>query len=559
MRKGLTEKFAVILIGIAIVIIDLWHVITQWIANPPDRYFTGIAHYYADYFLYISQIAQGISGNWIMANHMYTNEKLPPAWIYWPNVLAGRIGSVFTHSPFLIYTIGLILAVILLLILMWRLVTEIFPKRPTTQIVAFFLACTASNFADMRALFSQNSFRIVGDTWFSPTPALNRFGGVPHQTLQTILLLLTVFLYTRIPHKPSLKSTAHLWRIAGFIAVSFLSATLSPIQMLLVCASLSITTLISERFKFTHRLYYLAIASGLASAFLGAFLVNHAFDTTPIFAAAKSFELSQRVSMALVPFLIAMGPIILLIPFGVYAYLRKPTPLKIALLIYGVASLVAFFSPLPLFLGTANVRWLHPASYIIFPLLAAEAIMTVSTWLSSRFLHTQRKIFFTLFYTLIISAYLCTTIPSLIAQVVARSSRETAPVLFSDLNHVPKDAVAAFAALKTYPQSGIVLTDPGLPYDLLVPIFTGKPSFTGHPIHTLYPSTKETLRQTFFGGKMTEREAKQFLNDHRIAYLLVATANKSAVLRYSFVSQRFDNGSLTICAIDTAHINVRTQ
>ena len=58
------------ILSIVLIAANSWHVITQWFINKPHEVFTGIAHYYADYFLYISQI--------VKAGHMYTNENITP-------------------------------------------------------------------------------------------------------------------------------------------------------------------------------------------------------------------------------------------------------------------------------------------------------------------------------------------------------------------------------------------------------------------------------------------------------------------------------------------------
>src|SRR3989338_9158322 len=83
------ERFVVIICIGSITIVNSLHVLTEYLANPPDRLFTAIAHYWTDYFLYISQMAQGS----LLSRHMFTNEPLPPTWIYWFNGLIGALGT----------------------------------------------------------------------------------------------------------------------------------------------------------------------------------------------------------------------------------------------------------------------------------------------------------------------------------------------------------------------------------------------------------------------------------------------------------------------------------
>lgn len=553
MRPKTSEKLFILLVGISVLVADLWHVITQWIANPPDRYFTGIAHYYADYFLYVSQIAQGVRGNWIWSKSMYTNEILPDTWVYWPNVLIGRLGGIFTTSPFMIYGISLAVFVAILLLIIYEIARNVFPKRPTAQLIAFLFCATASNFADIPSLISRGTFRQLNEMWFSPTPALNRLGGVPHQTLQTILLLGVVLIFSTLI-SDSMRSLNHdrknKWFRSVFIILCFLAATISPIQMVLVSFAIVVTTYVNVyRDRIRHVLpQIIPISLGLAVAALGAYLVNRAFDTSSLYAIAKLWEASQTVDITILSFLLAMGPIILLIPFGVRSFLKSLTPLRLVLLLYGAASLGIVFTPIPKLMGTSPTRWIHPASYVIFPLLAAEGIINIATILSraiSRIMNhtygiTKQHIFsFALLVCTIL--YSVFTIPAIIAQVNARSTREASPVLFSDLNHIPKNAVAALTTLKKLPGDGVVLTDPSLPYDILVPIMSGKTSFTGHPVHTLYPDVKETLRQKFFDGAMTDDDMKQFFADHRIRYILT-----DRTLTNPMISPAYQNSDILI-------------
>lgn len=485
MRKRLPETAFVFLISIGVVTANAWHVITRWMLNPQDRFFTGIAHYFADYFLYVSQIAQGVSGNWIVSEAMYTNEPIPDAWTYWPNVLLGRIGSVFTTNPFLIYNAGLVICVTLLLFMLWHLVRRVFPAQPFTREIAFLFLATASNFPDIRALVTNGTFGLAGDTWFSPTPALNRLGGVPHQTLQTILILCVILLLPKCTKFLSFHTIV-------FALTCFLAATLSPIQMLLLCGAMVLTMLIGKK-------HYSAL-TGVAAAALGAYLVNRSFDASPLYVFAKQWEAAQTASIALPAFLLGLGPVVLVIPFGIRTYLKSTTPLRILLLLYGAASLLTFFTPIPKLLGTSPTRWIHPASFVVLYLIAAEGFVSI----------TKKA---PLLMIILTALYVFLTIPALAAQI---NARKTIPY---DLNHVPNAVITALRAARSLPGNGVILTDPDLPYDVIVPIFSGKPSFTGHPVHTLYPETKSALRTRFFEGSMTAAERKQFFADHRIGYL----------------------------------------
>jgi len=450
MKKISRDPLILFTIGIAVIITNSWHVIKAWMMQPPGTYFTGITHYYADYFLYTSFMAQK---TWIITNHLFTNEHLSPTWIYWLYTILGKFGN-----PFVVYNISVIVFTALLLFLWWILIRRLLPKQPFIQIMAFVFVVSASNFPGL------------GSFWFSPTPALNRFGGVPHQLFQTILILGVILL-------------AHQKKyILASSVISFLAATANPIQMLLLSIALCFTPKLSLVFV-------------LVPALIGALLTNNAFAHDPILVAAKTWENNQHVLVSLWQFILAMGPVVMFLPLGLKKIIKHLSPLQKTVYIYGGLSVLMFFSPIPTLFGTAPVRWLSPASYSALLIIAAIGLPTSHRLMCS----------------VLISLYIVLSIAAFPSQIEARMH---AP---QSLQYIPNSVVDNITHQKG---DGVVLTDPSVPYDVIIPVMTGRKSFTGHPIHTLYPGTKETLRQRYFSGNMTETEKAQFIIDHNITTII---------------------------------------
>ena len=471
----------VFIIAVLAIIANSAHVIAAWFARPPQTYVTGIAHYFADYFLYVSLMAQK---GWMYTDHLFTNEALPPTWIYWLYTILGKLGN-----PFVVYNVSIVVFSALVLWLWWQVIKETVPTV-STRLIAFLFVATASGFAG-------------AEFWFSPLPALNRLGGVPHQIFQTILLLSTILLFSRMMTKktsfmnyarPGEQGDAGESRIMNheknkkshlfpfiihnslFIILVFLAAIANPIQMLLLSLAIILTN--PRMLPF------------LVPAVIGAIITNAEFARDPILTAAKAWENSQHISVSLWQFLLAIGPVVILIPLGLKRYMKDLTPLRRVLLSYGVLSVLVFFSPLPTLLGTSPVRWLSPAAYGAIPILAAFGLTTKKYVL-----------------VLLMILYSVFTIPSFMGQIESRMHAPTS------LNYVPQEVIRR---MKTMVGDGVVLTNPNTQYDVLIPVFTGRKSFTGHPIHTLYPDVKEALRKNYFAGEMTDEEKKQFLTDHNI-------------------------------------------
>ena len=460
------ELLFVFIISLLLAILNQLHVIIQWFTRPAGTYFTGIAHYFADYFLYTDIMAQGAGGTLWTAAH-FTNEPVARTWIYWFNALLGFLGNRVGFTPFGSYNVSLFFLGFGLCLLWYYLTKLLYPTNRFLRLTAWLMILTASSFAWNGSL--------LGQFWFSPAPAFNRLGGVPHQVFQTIVFLLLAISFSR--------------KSLFMIPLAILASTANPIHMAIFLCTAARATTRKNLVPFS-----ILVLLGVA----GAWVTNRAFEL-PVLAASKAWENAQYVSVSLWQFILSVGPIALLLPFGVKPFLKEKTPLRILLFSFSLLSILLFFSPIPKLLGTTSVRWLSPAGYGVLGILAAEGLYKISKSLAPLYF-----VFFIL--------YSVFTIPSLVTQIQARTNS-------SPLNHVPLTVVDALTALKKSNRGGVVLTDPALPYDVLVPTFTGLPSFTGHPIHTLYPGVKESLRQRFFSGAMTEEEKKQFLSDHNITVI----------------------------------------
>lgn len=526
--------YYVLFLSLILIIANGWHVLSEWIINKPNELFTGIAHYYADYFLYVSHIAQGAHGQILFANHLYTDEPLPPTWIYWFYVLLGKLGTVF--NPFLLYNASIVILSCLALFLLWQIIKNIYPKNAVPAFMAFLFVTTSSNFPQLKDAYSLPT-RLISDFWFSPTKALNRLGGVPHQIFQTIVLLIIMILFSH--YIKTKKNTPQSTYYLSFAILAFLSGSGSPMQMLLLTGSIVITTLY---FRHKHALLVVSIA---IPALIGALLTTKEFALQPILVIAKAWENAQNLSLSPYQFFVALGPIGILIPFGIRPFIRSLTPLKSVILWYGSLSILAFFSPIPTLLHTSPARWISPASFILLPLLAAEGFQY-----SSRVLNTyQSKIkIIAIVPMLFLVTYLTLTILSFRVQIQQRMEPLTSDIWLKFLNHVPMPYIEGLQVIQQNPVTGVVLTDPKMPLDVIVPIVTDKQSFTGQSIHTLYPEAKNALRQKFFAGKMSNEEMRQFFWDHAITYIIASSQN-TLISHFPTLNKTFENSVITIYTV----------
>jgi hypothetical protein len=554
-KKG-TEKVYMVAISLFVIIANSWHVISEWLINDPSRYFVGIAHYYSDYFLYTSYIAQGARGAWVHAYHMYTNEPLRAFWYYWMYVAMGHVGSWFHFSPFATYDIGLTGIITLLIISISILIHHIFPHEPAKRHVAVLFVLTASDFPDLAVFIKTGVWKLFGLTWFSPSPALNRLGGVPHQTLQTALLCTIMWLYATSQEQ----SRFRMIKLVVLYILAFFTATIAPVQMFLLIISIALMFIVPRMRRIATKQVSVStilresipFVSVAIAAVAGVLVANHEIANQSIFAMARVWERKQYTTMTLLELYVGMGPIALFIPFGVLSYIKKLNTLRGIVLIYGLLSIASFYSPLPALLDVASIRWLSPSGYIIFPILAVEGIMEFSKG-SAQLLSflTHRTLKQSLIFSCLMIAYIVCTIPAIVAQIYTRTVPLRSEARIIALNHVSMSAVTAIRSINTSHVSmsqPVVLTDPTLPYDIIIPPLTGLRSFTGHIIHTLDNDAKQSLRQSFFAGYENDSEAMNFLKTHSIAYII--TPSESTVMaRYPFLRLIFRNETLSVYTV----------
>jgi hypothetical protein len=389
--------------------------------------------------------------------------------------------------------------------------------------------------------------------WFSPAPAFNRLGGVPHQIVQIILLLLVLFIFDRL-YAYKRYSLRYVGSLLLLMAASFIATQSQPAQMALLLIAAGITALIPtlKQRKLDIRPIIPVIAAGLVSI-PAALSVSHEY-TTPIYVIAKAWEGMQYSPTTPWWWAEVLGPIVILIPFGIWPFLKKAQPLRRIFFLFGLLSVICYNSPIPKLLGVVPQRFLHPASYALFPVLAVSGFFAVRQGVM-RFVKPKRVARFIqgCFIVIAILTYIVFTIPADVTEIIMRV-QDPMLVEASLLNHTPMAIVNGLLAVRHISVSTpnpVVLADGDLGIDLLIPMYTGHVSFLGQAIHTLYPDVKDALRQKFFIGDMTPAEARQFLIDHRIGFVIIPPAHQQILMKYPGLTKAFQNDAI---AVYTVHL-----
>ncbi len=524
------------------------HVFTELLKNKPGYDFNAIVHSYPDYFLYLSHVAQGAAGKLIFTDFQFTNEPLPHTTIYWLYSFIGYAGHIVGISVPWSYNISLLLLVAVTVILWYVLCRTLFPTNRAYRLTTWLVVLSASPFFDMQAFLTRGSVVLSNDLWFSPSPAFNRLGGVPHQVAQIILLLLVMLAFAKAAtfKRYTAKNTGFIVLI---MITSFITTYAHAIQMalLIIAAGMSaLLTMLRERKIDPERLIPV-VAAGLASI-PAALIVNQEF-TIPVYAVVKNWELLQYSPTGLAWWIMILGPIVFFIPFGIWPFLKKADPLRQIFFFYGLICFIGYNSPVPRLLGVIPQRFLHPASYALFPILGTIGFFAVRKDLGHMIRQTSvARVVQMLFLLGALLFYAAYTIPADAAEVTMRINDPNLAVA-SPLNHVPATTVLALRSIPAMPynpDSPVVIADGSLGIDLLIPLYTGRTSFLGESTHTLYPGDKENLRQRFFSGQMNKVEAVQFFRNHRVGYVIGTGLTQPILKNYPELVQEFRNNAMII-------------
>lgn len=560
------ELVLVLFLALLFTLINGLHVLIPFVLQPPNTLFTGIAHYYEDYFFYVSHIVDGMKGS-LLVSQRFTNEPLPKLWVYWFNALLGYIGKWFTQSPFAIYNVSLFFLILGLIIAWYILIRAIFPRSPILRILALLFILSATNMYDIGLFFFRGTVMPLGAFWFSPAPALNRLGGAPHHAIQSILIIMELLLLHVLLNRKNGKHYLWQWIVYGIVSVWLTS--MNPMQMLLLILAgglICLGDLVKKAYLEKHiPSMRFCIQHCMPVVFMGilalpiALLLTRQF-ISPLYANAQQWEYSQYVPVSIQSFIQAVGISAIFLPFALLPAItiHKSRLLLLSALYLGVAQFF-FWSPLPGLFHASRVRFLHPINYGLISLFSAIGFLAVVQYGAAalrrmRFPYSIRtaKILVGIVF---LSLYLMGTVPTLVVQTKERTDPAYASLVNkSPLNHVPIGVAQALQTLDGLDlgNTPVVVTDPILPYDTLIPASTGKTSFTGHILHTMYGSTKQALRLKLFSQSTTIDEAKTIMRNHRIGALFVSAHPKNRpdlTAHYPFLRQSFANNDILIFTI----------
>ncbi len=514
--------------------------------TPKGMVYLGLIHFYEDYFFYLSHFTQGAHGAWLVANR-FTSEVTQPGFVYWTNLMMGKIGGWLGLSPAWSYNLWTMVMVFLNLILSYFIIRVFLPKRAVAQLTAYVFSLVATS-----------PMKITGGriVWTplheqeAPHFAFDRLGGAPHHaTVMFLFYVLTLLIF----HTPKTKPGRIALAILDPLGILLLTIT-NPVTAALWIGCVWTYAAVAAAVKHINflkryatpvipwrRLIILTVGFLIAFAYM-----NTTLNTLPRLQ-AKLWEAAQSTHPAIMEYLISGGPLFFLAGIGIVLFFISPRPLILFAVLLGLASHIAYFSPLPSLLGIINGRFVAPALYPFLAVLAVYGILVFSKFLASMI----RGLLPQTMCILALTVFLLYSAPTIMWEFDRKMPADVGTnSLAYILNYLPQDTYDGFSYLsRLQPFDDVVL---GFHYsytDLFIPALTGHSGYSGHMLETINAAEKDARNDSFYTLKMSPEAARLWMRDNRIRYVVLTsreTNNQIFEAHYPFLREIYQTTNITI-------------
>jgi hypothetical protein len=540
MKKNIKdEKFSewltVVVISIIVSTLNIFHIIVGLAKTPSGYTYLATGHYYLDYFEYLQHIATGIAGRWIPMNYFTTDPSMAD-WRFFPYILIGKVAWIFHLSPVTAYWVAVFVLTILTLVGFYYLINLMLPKETFSLKITSFLIFIFSG--PVYQVFVNKGQLILNpyDFWYGPGIFIRRFEAVPYHALGLVLLLFIIVNINKIwKIIPDISNKSVLIRGFWVAVLLIVLMTFSPFVLFsLIPALLIISAIRFIIFKRDRIKIFFFNATLLIFIVPFAFILRHSVGY-----GGFNFELKWIIHPEWWLILLNLGPMIFFFPFGLREYLKENNFLKQILIIFTLVSYGLFISPIAYYLGTHNLRFFSPISYIFYGVLAVMGINGIASQFKK-----HGKIVFILISSLLILYSGFYTFYSLKNRLTGLDPR-TPEVIWT---YLPRPIVDGLRLLQNYPQ-GNVLTGPYGGIGMFVPTFSYKKVYLSHPAGTPNFEKKQSAVYLFYTGRMPKKEAVKFLKENKIGFVILTSYDNfdaKIIGNYSFLKEIFTKPSIII-------------
>lgn len=490
-----------------------------------------------DYYAYLAAITQGKAG-YLLHFNSYSSEPAAKGIFLVFYLIWGHVARFFFLSPFVTYHLARIVSLELFFLSIFVICALSLGKKYALITSLLFLIITIpapqlySHFLGQELNYSHYPGGIL---WWADLDAFVRLNGIPHHIFGQAMLVLGMAFLMIFKQKEAMRFAiiaGLLFFIGGSVFPAVSAVPVAVISVVIAWRVIRGKREIKEMRGFV--IIFLFALSSIAITFIQEqqgfpwddwrmrefqlWNVNTAdYDKTFIFSFAVYFVMAALSGIR-----------------------RKVTSPSYR---YGVIILWAFLPFILLglanLLGIPKIRLTQFAPFVPFAILLVDLI----------FIHPPRLLNPKLQWTiatviLVISIYTSGSI---------LKNRIDAAAIYSSGHqmHIPAKEVAALAFIEpNVGKEAVVLATERL--GNIIPAFAPVVSYIGHSAKTKDFYSKLTFANSFFAGKMSDREALEFVKNNSIGFVYFGTDEKylgKTILEYSFLQSLYEKDGITVYKI----------
>lgn len=541
-KLKINELIIIVSLSLFVAFLNVSKVIFGALQTTKDTVYLAVGHYLFDYFVYIHHIAQGMRGHWLVDNPYTPFDQSKTFIAFGQYLLMGKLAKIFHWSPYFTFWFAVFVLTVILCLLIFYLIKKLLPNENFfLQISAWLLSVFATPFIKIANI--DNQLKIVPyEYWYAPLSVFHRFGVLPHQLTSIISIIIVLLLVDRIIFRlDSLKWPQLLNRtlIIGLLLVFML--TFIPFQVINLISSFLIVSWIYFNLYLLKNnktnIFKLIIFLGLilTIVFPTAIYIKISIQSIGSFARASIWEMAQQYYPRFWEFIAVSGPILIFIPFGIRAFFKSTIPLKFLLFFFTIISYIYFYSPLAVFFGSHNGRFINPIVYVLFGVLAVLGIKTVAGTKKPVLLTGLLAVF--LGYFLIVTLVIYRSLPGI-----------------DVFSYLPKGLITGIKVIDQQPDNKAVLTSPMLPLGVIVPVVVDRKVYLGNFLATPDYDNKTVIVHEFYEGLMSNERAKRLFEENNIGYAILSSLEMNkfgnykvgALEAYSFLKRIYQNKDIII-------------
>ncbi|OGK22190.1 hypothetical protein A2866_03470 [Candidatus Roizmanbacteria bacterium RIFCSPHIGHO2_01_FULL_39_8] len=538
--KKININKAVVLLSLSFIVacFSILHVILGYAKTPPGTTYMWTGHYYLDLFYYVVFIAQGQHGHWVAFQQFATDD--PSRYYHWfPYILIGQVFRFFSISPFIVYWIAVFLLSFVVSFLILVVITKLIEEQAFPfQIAAFLLTLFATPF-----FFISSGEIQYYDYWFSYSSFFRRFEPIPHHLLGIIVILVSLLFLSRylklFKNRSFFNTLKNSFVITGLIV---LLLGFYPFQAVVLLGGMALSVTYYGA-CFMRRRDWMSVTKLLTFIFIigaisfSAGLFFKSLYSETFTAGFKETESRFHYLLSLKEIILTTGPLILLLPLGFFSYSKEMKPIRLVFLAFLLSSYLLFYSPADAIIGTHNRRFISPLQYVLVGAIGLLGIV----YLAKRFSLSAKKT-----VLIITVGFILYFIP---VNYQAFRVLLTDKNLNSPITYLPSGIIDAMKFVRSRQDSGNVLMTPSQFLGTIIPVYTDRKTYVARHIATPNYLEKNIKASNFYLGAMSKNEAKSFLTENNIRFVILTTIegyDVHVLFTYPFLERVYKNNDAVV-------------